>query len=57
LVLVGKEESGDLVTLDRWADEHLFKACEAILGIEVPDYLQRKSFPASVVAQAQQVAA
>jgi uncharacterized protein YdaU (DUF1376 family) len=48
LVLVGKEE----ITLDRWSDEALFKACEAILGSPIPAFLQKKTFPAEIVAQA-----
>lgn len=54
LVLVGKEET---IVLDRWADEAIFHACEVILGAKVPDYLQTKPFPASVVAQARKAAA
>lgn len=41
------------VKLDRWADEHLFKACERITGATVPDFQQFKSFPAEIVEQAQ----
>lgn len=44
------------VQLDRIADEELFKACEAIAG-QVPLYMQRKTFPASVVRQATQARA
>lgn len=42
-----------LVILDRWADEALFHACEAITGVEIPTYLQKKPFPAEIVIQAQ----
>lgn len=45
------------VVLDRWADEHLFKACEAVTGETVPDYMQRQIFPAYVVAAARQAMA
>ena len=38
--------------LDRWADEALFAACERISGSKIPDYIQKKTFPAEVVAQA-----
>jgi uncharacterized protein YdaU (DUF1376 family) len=54
LILVGGDGAEDQVQLDRWADEDLFYACEKLTGIKVPDYQQRKSFPASVVAQARQ---
>jgi hypothetical protein len=57
LVLVGGSGADDLVQLDRWADEVLFKACETLMGISVPAYLQRKSFPASIVAEAKGAAA
>lgn len=50
-------QTDGLVQLDRWADEALFHACEALMEIKVPDYQQKKSFPAEVVAQARQVAA
>lgn len=42
----------DAVRLDRWADEDLFKACERVMGSEVPGYQQFKSFPAEIVEQA-----
>lgn len=42
----------DGIRLDRWADEDLFKACEAAMGQKVPAYLQATSFPAEIVAQA-----
>lgn len=45
------------VVLDRWADEHLFKACEAVTGETVPEYMQRQIFPADVVAAARQAMA
>ncbi|SEP63616.1 Uncharacterized conserved protein YdaU, DUF1376 family [Devosia sp. YR412] len=45
-------EVGDLVQLDRWAEEALFTACEAVMGTHIPDYQQVKSFPASIVAAA-----
>lgn len=40
------------VVLDRWADEDLFKACEQVTGMLVPNYLQTKSFPTDVVERA-----
>jgi uncharacterized protein YdaU (DUF1376 family) len=44
----------DSVVLDRYrADqENLFKTCEEISGQKIPDYMQRFSFSASVVAEA-----
>lgn len=54
--LKGKKEAPSAVQLDRWADEQLFKACESILGITVPDYQQLKSFPADIVAKARKSA-
>lgn len=44
----------DGVVLDRYRVDHegLFKTCEEITGKPVPDYMQRFSFPASVVAEA-----
>jgi uncharacterized protein YdaU (DUF1376 family) len=45
-------ENEDLVQLDRWADEALFHACETLMEITVPEYQQKKSFPASVVQEA-----
>lgn len=44
------------VQLDRWADEQLFKACEAITKRRVPEYQQKKTFAADVVAQARKLA-
>jgi uncharacterized protein YdaU (DUF1376 family) len=44
-------QNESLVQLDRIADEALFKACEALTA-PVPVYMQRKSFPADVVAKA-----
>ena len=41
-----------LVQLDRYRDEQLFKTCERLSEETVPDYMQLKSFPADVVAQA-----
>ncbi len=45
-------EGAEGVQLDRWADESLFAACERIMGVKVPDYQQRKTFPAEIVQQA-----
>lgn len=45
------------IVLDRWADENLFKACEAITGEPVKEYLQRFAFPAEIVEQARKAAA
>lgn len=50
-VLVGGS-GADGVQLDRWADESLFAACERIIGSKVPDYIQKKTFPADIVQQA-----
>lgn len=47
-----KSEGTEPVVLDRWSQEDLFKACERITGTPVPVYMQRKSFPPDVVAQA-----
>jgi uncharacterized protein YdaU (DUF1376 family) len=40
------------VRLDRYADEALFKACEALSGLAVPSYQQFKSFPVEMVEEA-----
>lgn len=42
------------VQLDRYAQEVLFKACEALTGETIPTYIQYKTFPASVVEKASQ---
>lgn len=47
-----KNDGTEPVVLDRWSQEDLFKACERITGKPVPVYMQRKSFPPEVVAQA-----
>lgn len=47
-----KNEGTDGIRLDRWADEDLFKACEAAMGEKVPAFLQFKIFPAEIVSQA-----
>lgn len=44
------------VKLDRYADEVLFKACEAVSS-PVPEYIQFKSFPIDVVEQARSLIA
>lgn len=44
--------SSEAVVLDRWSQEHLFKACERVTGKLVPTFMQRQSFPADVVARA-----
>lgn len=49
-------EGADGVQLDRWADEQLFAACERITGEPVPSYIQKKTFPASVVEKARAAA-
>jgi uncharacterized protein YdaU (DUF1376 family) len=48
------EEKGGAapVRLDRYADEPLFKACEALSGVTVPSYQQFKSFPPEMVVEA-----
>jgi uncharacterized protein YdaU (DUF1376 family) len=48
----GQAAPAEAIRLDRYADEALFKACEAITGDQVPEYQQFKSFPAEVVAKA-----
>lgn len=45
-------KADNLVVLDRWADEDMFHACEAVTGVEVPQYLQKKAFPADIIAKA-----
>lgn len=48
-------ESGsgaETIVLDRWADEALFHACEAVTGEPVKSFLQRAPFTADVVAKA-----
>lgn len=40
------------IQLDRWADESLFAACERIMGVNVPGYIQKKTFPSEIVQQA-----
>lgn len=45
------------VVLDRWADEHLFKACETVTGQLVPEYLQAKRFSIEVIERARQAMA
>lgn len=57
LDLKGGDETDGLVQLDRWADEALFHACEALMEITVPEYQQKKSFPAHIVIEARKVAA
>jgi uncharacterized protein YdaU (DUF1376 family) len=52
LDLEGGVQTDGLVVLDRWADEDLFHACEAVTGETVPQYLQKKPFPAEIVIQA-----
>lgn len=47
----GFSPSEDSVQLDRYRDEHLFKACEQLTK-PVPSYMQRQSFPSEIVAQA-----
>lgn len=51
---VSKGSEKEMKQLDRWMDESLFKACETLMGITVPDYQQTKSFPASIVEAATQ---
>lgn len=50
LVLEGKEDES--VRLDRYADEILFKACEAVTGQTIPDFQQFKSWPATIIVKA-----
>lgn len=50
------QASPETIQLDRWADEQIFKACEALMQVTVPEYQQKKSFPADVVAQARKSA-
>lgn len=45
-------DGADGIRLDRYADEILFKACEAVTGAKVPDFQQFKSWPTSIVAKA-----
>lgn len=52
LDLEGGAKTDGVVQLDRWADEVVFQACEALMNVKVPDYIQKKSFPAGIVAQA-----
>lgn len=47
-----EEKKGETLKLDRWADEALFKACEALTGEKIPEYQQFKSWPTAIVEQA-----
>lgn len=40
------------ITVDRWSEEKLFKACEKLRGKPTPASVQKWSFPASVVEAA-----
>lgn len=46
------DQTDGSVSVDRWKEEALFKACERIRGKGAPATVQRWSFPADVVAQA-----
>jgi uncharacterized protein YdaU (DUF1376 family) len=48
----GPHHQENQVRLDRYADEALFKACEALSGAAVPSYQQFKSFPVEMVEEA-----
>lgn len=45
------------ITVDRWKDEALFKACERLKGKAAPATVQKWSFPAAIVEQARRDAA
>lgn len=40
------------ITVDRWAEEKLFKACEKLRGRPTPPSVQKWSFPSNIVEQA-----
>jgi len=52
---ISKEDGANapkMISVDRFANEALFKACEEISGKPVPSFMQKQVFEESVVAQA-----